>query len=156
MTVTAASFRVDYPEFTVDRYPDSMVNYYLNIAGLMLNASRWSTLLDVGTELFIAHHIAVERRAMDEAATGQPPGTTTGPISSKSVDKVSLSFDVGAAVEENGGHWNLTVYGTRFARLSKQFGAGPLQIGADAFIPPNSAQNAWGFPWWSTVPNPVM
>jgi len=29
----------------------------------------------------------------------------------------------------NAGHWNLTVYGTRFIRFAKMFGAGPIQIG---------------------------
>ena len=156
MTVTTASFRTNFPEFAdVTRYPDAQLTFWLTTAGLLLNVDRWTTLLDVGTQLFMAHHVAVERRAQDEAANGETPGTTTGPISSKSVDKVSVGFDVGAATEERGGHWNLTIYGTRFRRLSKMMGAGPLQVGIDGPVPVLSTGTAWGYPWFIN-PNPSM
>jgi len=156
MTVTAASFRINFPEFTdAVRYPDAQLNFWIATAVLLLNADRWSTLRDLGTQLFIAHHIAIERRAQDEATNGETPGTTTGPVSSKSGDKVSISFDTSAAIEERGGHWNLTVYGLRFRKLSKMMGAGPLQVGVDGPVPELSSAVAWGYPWFIN-PNPSM
>lgn len=130
MTVTASSFRTNYPEF-VDTtvYPDSQVAYYLNLAGLLLNANRWKRLLDTGTELFIAHNLVLEANAQKTSAAGGVPGAMTGVVSSKSVDKVSVSYDTGAAIMPNAGHWNLTIYGARYVKLSRMFGAGPMQVG---------------------------
>jgi len=141
MTITAAQLRQDYPEFTsTTAYPDSSINYWINMATLMLNTNRWgaasttSTLAiyDIGMELFVAHNIVLEAKAQAEAAAGAPPGSSTGPVSSKSVGPVSVSYDTQAGIEKDAGHWNLTIYGTRFIKLAKQFGAGPIQVGVDA------------------------
>lgn len=155
MTVTAAQLRTDFPEFAdTTLYPDSGINFWLNIAGNMLNASRFGNLLDVGTELFTAHNIVLERQAQAAALNGAPPGIQQGPISSKGVDKVSISYDTQAAIELEAGHWNLTVYGTRFIKLARMFGAGPVQIGAGCGGGPLDSVNAWAGPWPWNFPNP--
>lgn len=146
MPITNIQFRADYPEFSdAVKYPESQITYYLTLAYQMLNPGRWMSQLDLGAELFVAHNIAIEARAQIEAANGGIPGTTTGPISGKSVDKVSVSFDVGAGIELDAGHWNLTVYGTRFIRLARQKGAGPLQVGIGT--DPGLNGPAWPGPW---------
>ncbi len=128
--VTPQQFRLDFPEFTDPiLYPPGQLTFWLNMAYGMLNASRWGAQLDVGAELYVAHNVAIEARAQAEAANGGIPGGQVGPINSKSVDKVSIGYDTGSGVEQGAGHWNLTVYGTRFIRLAKMFGAGPVQIG---------------------------
>jgi hypothetical protein len=142
MTVTVASFQANYPEFASNvRYPVSQITYYLNLAALLLNTQRWGNLLDVGTELFIAHNISLEARAQEEAKSGAIPGMTTGPIGSKSVDKVSISYSTGDAIQPGAGHWNLTIYGTRWVALMRQVGMGPLYVGAGAMDPMNGP--AW-------------
>lgn len=129
MTVTPASFRTDYPEFAdTTAYPDSGVTYWLTVAGLLLNTLRWQDMLDVATELFVAHNLALERQAQKSAASGAVPGLSTGPVSSKTVGPVTQAYDTTAGIEEGAGHWNLTVYGTRFIGLVKMFGAGPIQV----------------------------
>jgi len=156
MAVTTTSFRINYPEFAdTVRYPDQQLNYWITNAGLLLNTNRWGAVLDLGTELFTAHNIALEARAQAESANGDIPGTTTGPINSKSVDKISVGFDTGAATEEGGGHYNTTIYGTRLLRLMKVMGAGPIQVGVDGPVPALSSANAWGYPWFAN-PNPSM
>lgn len=133
MTISVAQFRVDYPEFgSTVSYPNSQVSYWLEVAYSMLNAGRWGRQLDIGAELFIAHHVAIEAKAMAESANGGIPGTQVGPVNSKSVDKVSMGYDTGAGIQEGAGHWNMTIYGTRFIRLARMFGAGPVQIGIGA------------------------
>lgn len=130
MAITSAQFRIDYPEFaTIATYPDSAVNYFLTLAYQLLNADRWNTQLDMAAELFVAHNLVLEQRASLESATGQVPGSMTGPISNKSVDKVSIGFDTGSAANKDAGHWNLTIYGNRLYRLMKMFGASPLFVG---------------------------
>jgi len=145
MTITVPQFRADYPEFNSSTdYPNSQIEYYLALAEKLLPADRWGNVLDNAVELYVAHHIAMEARAQAEAASGVVPGQTTGPISSKSVDKVSVGFDTSSATEEKGGHWNLTIYGTRFLRLAKLFGAGPLQVGIG--MVPYGSGAAWPGP----------
>jgi uncharacterized protein DUF4054 len=129
VSVDIATFRMDYPEFSsTTAYPDSGVTYWLKIAGLLLNTSRWQDMLDVGTELFVAHNLVLERQANKSAANGAAPGVSTGPVSSKTVGPVTQAYDTTAAIEPDAGHWNLTTYGTRFINLVRMFGAGPIQV----------------------------
>ena len=130
MTATPATFKGHYPEFVCpDTYPQSQVQFWLDIAYSMLNASRWGRQLDIGVELYVAHNLALEARSQATAANGGIPGESVGVLNSKSVDKVSAGYDTGIATEQNAGHWNSTIYGTRFYRLAKMFGAGPVQVG---------------------------
>lgn len=153
MTVTVQSFREHYPEFTDQAmYPDATVAYWLSLAGMLLNATRWANVIDVGYELFTAHNIVLEAIAAKEAANGAPPGGQVGPANNKSVDKVSIGFDVASGVELDAGHWNLTTYGTRFIKLARMFGAGPIQVGAG--VPGAYDSGAWPGPIWGSYPNP--
>jgi hypothetical protein len=70
----------------------------------------------------------------------------SGIVSSKSVDKVSVSYDTSGAMEAGAGHWNLTTYGTRYIRLVKLVGAGPLQIGGSSSTQYSAA--AWAGPYY--------
>jgi hypothetical protein len=145
MTVSVAQFRADFPEFgSTDIFPASQVTFWLNLASLLINPNRWGKVLDAGTELFVAHNLAIEARAQAEAAGGGIPGGQVGPMNSKSVDKVSIGYDTSAGIEAGAGHWNLTTYGTRFIRLAKMFGAGPVQIGVG--VVPNGNGLAWPGP----------
>ncbi len=129
MTVTVDSFRVDFPEFAdTTAYPNGGVQYWLTLAGLLLNAQRFGTVLDTATELFVAHNLVLERQAQKAAAAGGAPGINTGPVSSKTVGPVTQAYDTQAGIEEDAGHWNLTTFGTRFMSLVKMFGAGPIQV----------------------------
>lgn len=144
-TATPATFRVHYPEFSVTgTYPDAQVQFWLDFAYSMLNASRWGRQLDLGAELYAAHNLAIEARAQATAANGGIPGEAVGVLNSKSVDKVSAGYDIGSATEQGAGNWNLTIYGTRFIRLAKMFGAGPVQVGIGV-APPGSGL-AWPGP----------
>lgn len=125
----AAQFRTDFPEFAdAAIYPDATVNLWLGVAGISLPADRWGALLDLGTELFIAHHLAVGAGNTKAAAAGGIPGSAGGVISSKSVDKVSVSYDTGAGTLEGGDFWNRTTYGIEFLRYARMMGAGGIQL----------------------------
>lgn len=149
MAITPQQLRYDYPEFgSTAVYPDSQIQYWFTLAYLMMDANRWGKVLDIGAELFVAHHISIEARNQAIAANGGVPGEGQGPVSGKSVDKVSMSYDTGAAIEPGAGHWNLTTYGTRFVQLMKMFGAGPVHIGLGSA--PALSGMAWPGP--STIP----
>jgi len=125
----AATFRSDLPEFAnATRFPDSRINFWLGIGNKLLNAQRWADLLDHGLELFVAHHLTLAKQNEAAAATGGVPGVSTGAVSAKEVDKVSVSYDTSAGLEENAGHWNLTTYGTQLIRLARMVGSGGMQF----------------------------
>lgn len=154
--ITPQSFRIDYPEFRDQgRYPDSGIQLFVAVAGMLFNKQLWgepsvaaanppTTMYDIGVELFIAHNLALEFQQIKASENGAVPGLTTGVISSKSVGSVSISYDTASGVEADAGHWNLTTYGIRFIRLSKQFGAAPF-IAAGNMVPND----------WSTTSTPA-
>lgn len=118
-----------------------------------------TTVADFATEMWIAHQLVLEKQAVDAARNGGDPGTKIGIMSSKSVNGVSVGFDIGSvaggSLQENAGYYNQTVYGMRFYRLMKLRGSGPIQIGvgtAPAFALFNSfgflgSSNAWAGPY---------
>jgi hypothetical protein len=128
--VTINQFRADYPEFKdAAIYPDSMLRYWLGVASLLLNPGRWCDMLGVATELFVAHNCVLEAEAQQTSLAGGFPGKSKGAITAQGAGSVSLSYDAAIVLEADAGHWNLTIYGSRFIRLAKMFGAGPIQIG---------------------------
>ena len=146
VSITAIPFRTDFTEFeNTTVFPDSTVNYWFNVAGLMLNPARWMSMLITGLELFVAHNVVLEAYANQTVAVGGLPGLSKGAISGESVDKGSVSYDTASTLELDAGHWNLTVYGTRFIRMAKMFGAGPIQIGI-GFNPNPLSGGAWPGP----------
>lgn len=162
MTIVYADFINDYPEFSNQvSYPTSAVNYWLTVAQLMLTqpstgTSFWDnspvgdpprSMLDVGTELFIAHNLALEAQAADAASINATPGTVGGSITARTVKGVNIIYDTSGGIEKDAGHWNLTVYGRRFKRLSNLVGAVPLQIGIG--VDPTGGANG---PGWAGPP----
>ena len=140
MTVTIGTFRTDFPEFTAEAYPTGAVTYYLAISVLLLSPNRFgigattatsppTTTFDYLTELFVAHHLTLEKRAQDAAANGATPGDVQGPVASKGVGPLSVSYTNSAVILLDAGHWNNSMYGIRFLQLARYFGAGPVQIG---------------------------
>lgn len=124
----AAQFRIDFPEFADPVvYTDGAVNFWLGVATKLLRAERWADMLDTGLELFTAHNLSLQRTA---SGTPNAPGANTGLVASKTVDKLSITYDASAGIIPNAGHWNLTTYGTRFLWLMNMAGMGPTQLGA--------------------------
>lgn len=124
-----ATFRNDFPEFSnAAAYPDGQVTFWLLLAGKLLNPSRLFDLLDLATELFVAHNLVLERQAQKAAAAGGVPGASSGPMTGKTVDKVSATYDSASAMEADAGHWNLTVFGTRYIQLIRMAGSGGMQF----------------------------
>ena len=126
-------FRTDFPEFASETiFPESSLTYWLLIASFMVNPCVFvqAELLNMQMELFAAHHLKIEADAARVAANGGVGGTTQGPISSKTVDKVTIAFAVEAAKEDGAGSYNLTVFGQRYWHNTQIFGAGGVQLGA--------------------------
>jgi len=131
VTVTVTSFRNDFPEFSNSGvYPDSIVTFWLNAGTQLFDPKVWSTFLDIAVELFIAHNLVQEQQSTNSANNSGVPGINSGPLSSKSVDKVSASYDAGIASMQGWGNFNLTTYGTRLAFFANLAGQGGIQTGS--------------------------
>ena len=129
MTVSYAQFIDNFPEFAnAGAYPESSFDFWYGIAGNVVNPRRWGALTDTGAQLYVGHNLALEAQAAKSAATGAVPGFTTGPVASKSIDKISIAYAVAEAIEEGGGQFNLTTYGTRFFGMLMMMGSGGLQL----------------------------
>ena len=129
MTVTSAQLRLDFPEFAdTTAYPDTLVNMWLTVGASLVNADRWQELTNVGVELVTCHHLAMSARDQQAAMVGGVPGEVKGATASKSVDKVSVSYDTSSVTLADAGFWNATAYGVRFLSMSRMMGAGGLQI----------------------------
>lgn len=127
--MTPATFRANFPEFSCTKnYPDSAVEFWFTVADGLLNFDRWANLYDYGTQLIVAHHLAIASRDSAAAQAGGIPGTVQGVQSSKSVDKVSVSYDTKAVTNETEAFWNMTTYGIRLIQLSRMVGAGGIQL----------------------------
>lgn len=125
----AATFRMDFPEFADEaKYPTSAIDTWLKMAGLLLPPDRWEDLLDLGTELYVAHHLVLASLDQSAADAGASPGQVKGVQSSKSVDKVSVSYDTGAVTLPDGGFFNMTRYGVQFLQLARMVGSGGIQL----------------------------
>ena len=129
MSVSVASFRTSFPEFSEQTvYPDATVEFWLGLAGRLLRPAAWLDLLDDGTRLFVAHNLVLAGSASRAATSGSAPGVASGAVSSKTVDKVSMSYDTAGAMIEGGGQYNLTTYGQRYLQLERVVGMGGSQI----------------------------
>lgn len=127
--VTPDQLRVTFPAFkSTVAYPDPVVAEWLGIAQMMLRPARWGTMLPLGIKLFAAHNLALNNQEEKAAARGATPGVSRGPINNESVSKVSVGFDTQAAIELDGGFWNLTTYGTRFLHWARMMGTGGMQV----------------------------
>jgi len=125
----AAQFRTDFPEFSdTTKYPDSAVNLWLSLGEKTLAPDRWCDYLDLGLELFIAHNLAIAAGNQLTEMVGGTAGQVKGPLTSKSVDKVSAGYDTGAVALQDGGFFNLSTYGIRYLQLARMVGTGGIQL----------------------------
>jgi hypothetical protein len=132
VSVTVASFRQAFPEFTDPGvYDAGLITTFVNLAvNCFQNLLRWDpNCLDYGTGLFVAHHMVLQARASQTAQVGGIPGTVEGVRNNKSVDKVAVGYDVDSVVLEGAAFWNMTTYGVRFYQLVRLFGTGGVQLG---------------------------
>lgn len=158
---TLAQFLADYPKFDTSNVTDpsavqfgtDAINYWLNFAAMTINASRLGKLYYLAVELFVAHNLALEAWA-EQGGSQTIPGIAKGPIVSSASGDVSVSYDTRDALELDAGHWNNTVYGTRFIRLIRLTCAGPIQVTGGGCSGPYSGP-AWNGVWVYNVPNPV-
>lgn len=127
MTVTATSFRLNHEEFADDQvYPDTLINQYITLSRLFINPAVWGDATDYGTELWVAHNVAI---AGEKIRTGDLFGVT-GIHTSEHVGEVGFSSDPKLIFGglDDAGFYARSSFGLQFWQLAKMFGSGGLQV----------------------------
>lgn len=127
---TVSKFRTDFPQFAdTTKYPDAQVQFRLNLADVLMSESLYgATMFPYVVELYVAHYMALFAQDQRSTAAGGSGGNASGVQSSKSVDKVSVSYDNSMTLNPDAGFWNNTRYGAEFYQLATMFGAGGRQL----------------------------
>ncbi|MBP1034024.1 DUF4054 domain-containing protein [Serratia fonticola] len=128
---TPEQFREMFPQFKdTTAYPNAMISARLALADVLLSESRFGEeIFPYVVGLFVAHYMALYAADMRGVAVGSAGGANSGVQTSKSVDKVSVSYDASVTLNPDAGFWNNTRYGSEFWEYLMIFGAGAIQLG---------------------------
>ena len=126
---TVAKFRDDFPQFADPmQYPDTQIQFRLNLADQLMSECLYGDTFPYAVELFTAHYMYLWNQDQYAILGGGPGRGTSGVTASKSVDKVSVSYDNSATLNPDAGFWNNSPYGQEFWWLIQMFGAGGRQL----------------------------
>lgn len=122
--IAPSDFRAIFPEFAdATKWPDAQIQFWLDAAYAQLNPGRLGAQLDLAAMLYVAHNLVVSaRNTQVGSGSNALPGQTYGVMNSKSVDKVSASYDVNLTTYQGAGFWNATSYGQRLYQLFRIYG----------------------------------
>lgn len=128
---TPEDFRVTFPQFADEvKYPVVIIKTRLALADALLSESRFGAdIFPYVVGLYVAHYLYLHAADMRSSAVGSAGGANSGVQTSKSVDKVSVSYDASATLDPNAGFWNNSRYGSEFWEYLMLFGAGAIQLG---------------------------
>lgn len=128
---TVSDFRTAFPQFSdPNAYPDMIITARLALADVLLRQDRFGAeVFPYVAGLFVAHYMFLYAADKRSAAVGGAGGANSGVQSSKSVDKVSVSYDTGTTLNPDAGFWNNSRYGSEFWEYLMMFGAGAVQLG---------------------------
>lgn len=126
---TVSDFRRDFPQFSDEtKYPNAVIQFRLNLADFLIDGSAMGDLFPYIAELFVAHYLALYSSDSRAALAGGAGGSNSGILTSKSVDKVSMSYDTSATLDPDAKFWNNTRYGSEFWQYISMFGYGGIQL----------------------------
>lgn len=132
-----AGFRANFPEFAdTTKYPDTLLTFWSAFGEMRCTAAVWGDMRDNAVQLYTAHAVTIAKQQQSGL-----PGSQAMPISSKAVDKLSVSYDTALAKIEGAGNYNLTTYGRDFYQLVRLAGMGGVQLGAG----PDLGEFSWAF-----------
>lgn len=121
-----ALFLATFPEFSDTAvYDSAMVKAWIVPAATIVSPQVFGQQLNLAVCLWLAHNVVLEAREAKTAKGGGIVGAATGPVASKSIDKLSIAYSA-AATSDDGGAFNLTSYGIRLWQMIKGFTAGPF------------------------------
>lgn len=129
---TLEDFFSFYPQFQ-DQVPDAIIQSFICLACANINKKRWHRSWRFGMALFVAHFLTLYVKTCgteDEPLTNLASGNVRGIQTSKSVDGVSISYDVSAVLSEldGWGSYKLTEYGIQLLTMARLLGKGGMYV----------------------------
>lgn len=129
---TLADFYDFYPQFE-GQVPETVIQSFINLASANINKERWHDSWAFGMALFIAHFLTLYVKTCgteDDPLTNLASGNVRGIQTSKSVDGVSISYDVSAVLTEldGWGSYKLTEYGIQLLTMARLLGKGGMYV----------------------------
>jgi len=117
MAITTILFKARFPEF--DSVDDARIQLFLDDAALVMDVETWGDVYDLGQAYLAAHYLSLAGKSSAGSA-----GAISGPITSRTVDGVSVSYGgtPSIASNQNANYYNLTQYGQRYMVLLKNLG----------------------------------
>lgn len=115
MSLTPTAFRVRYPQFDADTYPNPVVQSALDDCVLEMNETQWGNLYERGAYALTAH-------LLSSNTAGAMPSAG---VVSRSVGDVSVTFAAGSVAMDDLGS---SVYGCEYVRLRKLISGGPVVV----------------------------
>lgn len=117
------TFKEHFPELSAAT--EEQISFWFKLAEKRFKPAVWKDLWDEGCELYVAHNLArlavtAESQGAYEGASIDPQGSV---VASKSVEKVSISYDTSSSNIEGAGEWNSTRYGRQLYELMMIVGA---------------------------------
>lgn len=129
---SAGGFREAFPAFAdPETYPDTRVQFWLEIAECMLIKRRWGCMYEKGLYLYTAHCLTMETQNMgngdDNPGLG---GAGAGAVTSDSekIDDMSYSASYDTSAYASNGQLGSTIYGQMYLDLVRIIGAGGVQL----------------------------
>jgi hypothetical protein len=124
ITFTPAEFKIRFPEFaSVD---DAIIQPQLDRAEKILIESVWGDCYyEDGVYLLAAHFLAVQQARQQGGTTG---GTVFGPVLSKSVGDVSVTFGRRTATSTSEEFYGSTPYGQEYWAMLQHVGRGAVAV----------------------------
>lgn len=130
-------------------FSDEAIQFWLDVANELVSPARWGNNAAAGAMLLTCHHLTLAQRAAASGASGGGGGGGgVGVLNSKSIDGVSLGYDVSRSTLEGAGHYNLTSYGLQYLQLCNIYGIGPVHVGEDTIRNHSSAWPGFIYPSW--------
>jgi hypothetical protein len=126
--MTVEQFRTEFPPFAnTTLYTDESIEFWLRQVTVYppIDAHRWGQFYNLGLRLWVAHNLMYMSYANSRAATGQ---VGSGIATSKSVNGVSVGYDLNFGQEMNAGWYGTTPYGNQFLYYLRLAGMGPIQF----------------------------
>lgn len=119
--MTPTEFKARFPEF--DSVDDSRIQVFIDDAELELDEGVWGTWYEKGLAYLTAHFLTIANQTAAGAS-----GSTGGPVASRSVGDVSISFARGASTGATEDYFNSTSYGQEYFRMVNIVGVRALAV----------------------------
>lgn len=122
---TKEDFSIYFPQFSnITTIPEEIYALYMEMANASLSQGRWKSKWKYAMALYIAHFLTLWQRTQvsEDASAAQVVAGAQNLLvaSSKSVDGVSVSYDVSSIQGSlpGWGMWTTTTFGTQLAQLA--------------------------------------